>query len=123
MALQLTDFKPLERVALPGLGPLTSTGLILLVGPNSSGKSQLLQDLFHRICGEPRDLLVSDGYLERYRDPNGREQLRPLTTYVGTGQPPSQIELGQPSTWWNSYDTQGASGVIDYRGSVGLARV
>jgi hypothetical protein len=39
---KLTDFKPLARVSLPGLGALQCSGLVVLVGPNSSGKSQFL---------------------------------------------------------------------------------
>jgi hypothetical protein len=56
---QLTDFKPLQRVVLPGLGDLNCSGLVVVVGPNSSGKSQLLQDIHRRLIGEPRKLVVS----------------------------------------------------------------
>jgi hypothetical protein len=53
------DFKPLGRVFLPGLGDLQCSGLVVLVGPNSSGKSQLLQDVYRRLAGEPRQLVVA----------------------------------------------------------------
>jgi hypothetical protein len=36
----LSDFKPLGRLVLPELGVLECSGLVVLVGPNSSGKSQ-----------------------------------------------------------------------------------
>ena len=56
---RLSDFKPLRRVLLPGLGDLRCSGLVVLVGPNSSGKSQLLQDVYRRLAGEPRQLVVA----------------------------------------------------------------
>src|ERR1022692_2450743 len=101
---RLTDFKPLRRVALPGLGELACSGLIVLVGPNSSGKSQFLQDVYHRVAGMPRQLVVADailidkppllgpflrsledeGYFETVEDESGNKQLRPRTMYLGT---------------------------------------
>src|SRR5438876_786678 len=56
---QLSDFKPFQRVVLPGLGDLDCAGLILIVGPNYSGNTQLLQDLYRRLCGDPRNLVVA----------------------------------------------------------------
>jgi predicted ATPase len=56
---RLSDFKPLGRVTIPETGDLQCSGLIVLVGPNSSGKSLLLQDLYLRLAGEPRDLVVA----------------------------------------------------------------
>ena len=92
----LSDFKPLERVALPEIGDLRCSGLILVVGPNSSGKSQFLQDLYLRLCGQPRALVVStdirirkpenydsfiqclesEGYFETIIDDSGNQQWR-----------------------------------------------
>jgi hypothetical protein len=34
-------------------------GLTLVVGPNSSDKTQFLNDLYLRLCGEPRKLVVA----------------------------------------------------------------
>ncbi len=56
---KLSDFKPLGHVSLPGVGDLRCSGLVLVVGPNSSGKSQFLKDIFLRISGEPRALVVA----------------------------------------------------------------
>ena len=56
---KLSDFKPLGKVLLPGLGELNTAGLIVIVGPNSSGKSQFLQDIYRRLAGEPRKLVVA----------------------------------------------------------------
>lgn len=118
----LTAFKPLERVSLPALGDLTTSGLILVVGPNSSGKSQLLQDIYLRLCGEPRALVVAtsiqirlpeyepfmaylerEGYFETVLDDNGNSVWRPLKTYAGSGQPVGQIQPQQAQTWHGSH--------------------
>jgi hypothetical protein len=126
----LTDFKPLGRVALPNIGELRCSGLILVVGPNSSGKSQFLQDLYLRLCGEPRSLVVAtevqvnkpeyapfvkwlevEGYFETIIDDNGNTQWRPRTTYLGSGQAVSQIEPNQGQTWHNSYSPTPNPGV------------
>ena len=56
------DFKPLESFELPGIGSVQCDGLTVIVGPNSSGKSQLLQDIYLRLCGEPRALVVATGF-------------------------------------------------------------
>lgn len=56
---QLSDFKPLAKVTLPNIGDIPCSGLTLIVGPNSSGKSQFLRDLYSRLCGEPRELVVA----------------------------------------------------------------
>ena len=108
--VRLTDFKPLRRVALPDLGDLDCSGLIVLVGPNSSGKSQLLQDVYHRLAGMPRQLVVAqtidinkpdlepflraledEGYFETFEDDAGTKHMRPRTMYLGSGQPLAQI--------------------------------
>lgn len=118
----LSDFKPLKKVSLPGVGALECSGLTLIVGPNSSGKSQFLQDLFLRLSGEARTLVVatdievdkpefdpflaaleSEGYVETFEDENGTKQLRPKTMYVGSGQAISQIQHSQAQTWHQSY--------------------
>ncbi len=102
---KLIDFKPIKRLALPELGELSCSGLIMIVGPNSSGKSQLLGDITQKISGEPRDLVVAtdlevetpnhesllsclknEGYLSITWDDNGNEQFFPMTPFLGTGQ-------------------------------------
>jgi hypothetical protein len=111
---RLTDFKPLGRVVLPQLGDLDGAGLVVLVGPNSSGKSQLLQDIYHRAAGMPRKLVVADsievnkppfepfmrvledeGYFETIEDDAGTKHFRPRTMFLGSGQPLPQIQPQQ----------------------------
>ena len=56
---KLSDFKPLKRVVLRGLGELNCAGLTVIVGPNSSGKTLLLRDIKGKVAGEARDLVVA----------------------------------------------------------------
>jgi hypothetical protein len=119
---RLTDFKPLERVVLPELGDLDCTGLILVVGPNSSGKSQFIKDLYHRVSGEFRQLVVAkqvdvrkpeyepfldclkrEGYIKNVIDQNGIEQIRPMISYAGTMQGANQIPVTQAQIWYQSF--------------------
>lgn len=119
---RLTDFNPLKQLALPGLGDLDCSGLVLVVGPNSAGKSQLLRDVFHSLSGDARDLVVAtsieldkpdydsfvscleaEGYIRSIRDDNGTQQYRPLTTYLGSGESAIQVNSDQARAWYNSY--------------------
>ena len=119
---RLSDFKPLRRVSLPGLGNLECSGLVILVGPNSSGKSQLLQDVYRRISGEPRQLVVAndvqiekppldpflrcleeEGYFSTIEDEAGAKHMRPQTMYLGTGQALAQIQPQQAQQWYGSF--------------------
>jgi hypothetical protein len=123
MTDDLTDFKPLEQVSLPDIGDLHCSGLILFVGPNSSGKSQFLKDVYHRLCGEPRSLVVATevrirkpddfphfikyletrGYFSSFEDDDGIKQFRPTTTYLGSGQGLSTIKSDQAQSWHQTY--------------------
>ncbi|MDO8750872.1 MAG: AAA family ATPase [Dehalococcoidia bacterium] len=115
----LSDFKPLARVELPGIADLRCSGLTIIVGPNSSGKSQFLKDLYARLSGDPRKLIVakevllnkpefgplmeclkSEGYFDTHLDNAGNEKLRALTTYLGTGQAiADDFTIDQARTW------------------------
>jgi hypothetical protein len=107
---QLSDYKPMESISLPGVGSLQCSGLILVVGPNSSGKSHLLQDIYLRLTGQPRSLVVltdirivkppayepfmhrleSEGYIRDHANDNGTHEWKPRTTFAGA--PQSKIE-------------------------------
>lgn len=50
---------PVRAIDLPGALDLELQGLIVVVGPNSSGKTQLLHDLNETVCGRPRQLVVA----------------------------------------------------------------
>lgn len=116
--------RPLEVLELPGIGEVRCEGLIVIVGPNSSGRSQLLQDIYQRLCGEPRALVVAtkiqtqqlsdytqlrryleeEGYFETTFDDNGAEQWMPKTTYLGQGTGINQIPPSQGQHWLGSYN-------------------
>lgn len=120
----LSEFKPLSKVTLPNVGDLPCSGLTLIVGPNSSGKSQLLRDLYSRLCGEPRALVValevgvnkpddfksfiscleSEGYVETFLDDNNQTHLRPRTIFSGTGQPVPPLQSTQAEGLYRSFD-------------------
>jgi hypothetical protein len=124
----LNDFTPLEALILPGLGKVDCTGLILVVGPNSSGKSQLLRDIHQRVSGEPRQLVVAsevatrrlpyeplmkcladEGFIYTYQDDGGASQVRPLTTYVGTGQYANAVQANQIHSWHQAHSAGSAT--------------
>ena len=123
---KLSDFKPLRRVLLPGLGELRSSGLIVVVGPNSSGKTQLLRDLREKVSGEPRDLVVADeievetpdqeeflkalkaeGYILSVYSPDDEEQFVPRTAATGTGQAAPNVNTNQLEQWRTQSQTPG----------------
>ena len=119
----LTDFKPLRKITLSGVGYLRCTGLTLIVGPNSSGKTQLLTDVGKRLSGAPRPLLVAQaieldrldvdalikalvgaGYLAEPREYQRDAALRPLTTFWGTsGAFQADTTIGQAQDWHTEY--------------------
>jgi hypothetical protein len=105
-------------LTLPDLGDLTCSGLIVLVGPNSSGKTQLLRDIRDRISGEPRRLVVAsdisietpdetsflqclkaEGYIFSIWTDDDEEQYMPRTTYIGSGQGAQNVGTRQLSQW------------------------
>lgn len=51
-------FSPIENIALNGISSLPLKGLIVIVGPNSSGKTTLLREIHSAVSGLERKLLV-----------------------------------------------------------------
>ena len=116
----LSDFKPLSHVELPGIDNLRCSGLTIIVGPNSSGKTQLLRDLATRLSGEERELIVakevrldnpefepfmeclrSEGYIEPRLDSGGTERWHPRKTYLGTGEVLSEAFTHDEAQEWH----------------------
>lgn len=54
------ECNPLKSVAISNVGRVDPHGLVLVIGPNSSGKTQLLKDINGRMLGQPRNLVVCD---------------------------------------------------------------
>ena len=116
-----SDITPLESLELPNIGEVDCSGLILIVGPNSSGKSQLLRDIQKRLSGEPRQLVVAtqvgvrrlsheplikflsdQGHIYLHEDVDGTQFIRPKSTYAGMGGA-QQIPKSQLDTWHGAY--------------------
>ena len=94
----------------------------MIVGPNSSGKSQLLQDINLRVSGEVRKLVVAEkvdlrkpeyepflktlereGYLSTFYDDAGALTIRPKTAFLGTGSGGAQIAGNQAQSWHSAF--------------------
>jgi len=119
----LTDIKPISKLSLPGVGDIQCSGLTVIVGPNSSGKTQLLQDIYHRLIGRARtpvvassititkpdqtffNVLEREGFIKKYFDDNDNAHWLPLTTYLGSGQGASPVQANQADNWYSSYDS------------------
>lgn len=118
---KLSDFMPIDRLVLPNIGAIDCSGLVLVVGPNSSGKSQLLRDIYFRLVGEPRVSVVAreillkkpnyeelvecfkgEGIFESVFTDDGSERIRPRTTY-GTGEAAPEAQPHQVQQWHNAY--------------------
>ncbi len=56
----LFEFNPLKSIAVPNVGRVEPRGLVLVIGPNSAGKTQLLRDIHGRMLGNARKLVVCD---------------------------------------------------------------
>jgi hypothetical protein len=115
----LADIKLISKLTIPSIGELSCKGLTLIVGPNSSGKTQLLQDIYHRLTGRARTFVVasaieiekpdksifkileSEGFIKEYLDDNDNKHWLPLTF---SGQAAPTIQANQADTWYTSYD-------------------
>lgn len=60
---------PIKVIDIPGVSGLEMRGLIVVVGPNSSGKTQFLHDINETVCGRRRELVVSSGVTFRKPPP------------------------------------------------------
>ena len=68
---QLVHLNPLQSIAVPNVGRVQPHGLVVVIGPNSSGKTQMLKDIQARLLGQPRKLVVcEDIVLQRPPDLN-----------------------------------------------------
>ncbi len=77
---RLIDFNPLTSIAIPSLGKVQPRGLVVIIGPNSSGKTQTLRDIQSRLLGQPRKLVVCEE-VEVQRPP----ELNPLLDLLFEG--------------------------------------
>jgi predicted ATPase len=97
---------PIRSVELPGI-TVGLKGLIVLVGPNSSGKTNLLRDIYAAASGLERQLVVAnqiqfrsvppvDEYLDFFKSSGDIEQIQPGTeTYIKKGHQYGSLGGGQ----------------------------
>jgi energy-coupling factor transporter ATP-binding protein EcfA2 len=110
---------------LPEEKSIIPKGLILIVGPNSSGKTQLLKDVHQSILGQPRTLVVAsrvgikkpqnfdvliqslenEGYLRKEIAQNGAPVIRAKTSVLGGSIGiPAEIDYQTAAGWFNSFN-------------------
>jgi hypothetical protein len=58
--IQSAVFNPLKSIAVQNIGSMEPRGLTVVIGPNSSGKTQMLKDLQARLTGQARKLVVCE---------------------------------------------------------------
>jgi ABC-type cobalamin/Fe3+-siderophores transport system ATPase subunit len=127
------DRPMLSFTVAPGVN-IESQGLVLIVGPNSAGKTQLLKDIHAVLNGQVRELVVctqvsinkppeleallqglcTKGFLKQTHHPNG-------TLYVQQAAPPlggagyrahNQV-INQVRHWHETWKSQSLSGRVD----------
>jgi energy-coupling factor transporter ATP-binding protein EcfA2 len=67
---RIADYNPLVAIKIPGVpGEIKTTGLVVIVGPNSSGKTLLLRDIENILTGnESKPIVCQDALLARPDD-------------------------------------------------------
>lgn len=65
-------FSPIETVSLQGITSLALRGLIVVVGPNSSGKTTLLREIHSAVSGVEKKLLIAQEISYRSLPPVGK---------------------------------------------------
>lgn len=93
----------LSSITIPPGIKIDPKGIVLILGPNSSGKTQLLKDIHAILTGQARDLvvcsdyqlvkpsnldnlldsLIGDGFLKKYRDAQGNEYIQQTAPHLG----------------------------------------
>jgi hypothetical protein len=102
----------LEGFSVPGVGAIDPRGLLVVVGPNSSGKTLLLRELHERLTGQTRQLVVLEqvnlrkltsldtfleamktcGFLHVAKVEGGNDQFIGTEPRLGVNQPSGSLE-------------------------------
>jgi hypothetical protein len=97
-------YQPLQKISVPS-AEIVPRGLVLVVGPNSSGKTQFLKDIQALMTGQQRSLVVCVGitfqrpkdldalvdeltekqWLKRFRTPDGNDWIKANAPLIGIG--------------------------------------
>lgn len=121
----LTKLNPLSSITLPNNLEIDPIGLILVVGPNSSGKTQLLKDIHSSILGETRTPVVAskvvinkpesvdellttlekEGYVRQKLNEGGRKIVEVKTVGIGGSAPSlnNTLEMSNVNSWFNNF--------------------
>lgn len=95
----------LSSITVPPGIKIKPKGLVLIVGPNSAGKTQFLKDIQSILTGQARELVVcsdyqlekppnvdvlleslyAEGFLRKHRDQNGNEFIQQTAPHLGGG--------------------------------------
>ena len=126
-------YKVITTLSVPG-ATLSPRGLILIVGPNSSGKTQLLKDVHSVLTGQRRQLvvatniqlakpakfeeflgpLITDGYFKIEIDANGTEFVRQAMPFYGGGDfRGHNVNMNTARDWWNRWPASVAASSFD----------
>lgn len=143
----LFETSPVSSVILPGIpGGISLKGLIVVVGPNSSGKTNLLRDIHAAASGSSRNLVVAQeiqlrssapfndyleflqqtGDLERLPDPNNenyRKRGHQYGTQAGAGGQWTRRDIESWHGRMAGYTSRPLKGVIpanDFLAQIGL---
>lgn len=119
----MLDFNPISSITIPGIEKISHKGLTVIVGPNSSGKTQLLHDIEHVIQGKRRQLIVAEdieykkpenyetfiqtlefeGYLKRTFNSNGQKIINKISPNFGRGGGVGDISENDATTSFNNF--------------------
>ncbi|PYK01067.1 MAG: hypothetical protein DME23_05105 [Verrucomicrobia bacterium] len=119
---------PIVSVTIPGVGEVPAGGLVVVVGPNSSGKTQLLRDINACVTGQARELvvcenthvrkpksfetfvqcLIDQGVIKKTQT-SGVEILSAAVQQSGAGIGVGDVNCSDAQNWYNSF-TGGAVG-------------
>jgi len=128
--MDLNSINPIESIELPGIGTLPNKGLAVIVGPNSAGKTQLLNDISHTLTGKERQLVVavnitlkrqstavqfldvleSEGYLKKGKDANGRDTYKRNASILGIGGGHGELSIDTINNNFNNFNQAPTSG-------------
>jgi hypothetical protein len=119
---KLLDFNPLKSIAVPNVGRIAPKGLVLVIGPNSSGKTQFLRDIQGRVLGQARNLVVcadieiarpqaldpllnvlfAEGHIRRRVDEHNNVYIEPRIPHLGEGRGNWSLTDGQVMMYFDA---------------------
>jgi ABC-type phosphate/phosphonate transport system ATPase subunit len=121
-------FNPLKSFALKNVGHVQPSGLIVVVGPNSSGKTQMLKDIQARVLGQARkpfaceyielnnnenfddlfDYLLESGYIKEKFDLHNQRMIEARQPALGFASTVGDwtVPINHLKSWHDQYNTE-----------------